>query len=86
MFVGVFEKLNEFADVVAALSGVAHGGVEAEGVVVSPPDSFAGDVARVDQVGDDPLGRPLGDADALGEVAEPCVWVAVEAEKDLGVV
>ncbi len=66
MFVGEFEKFNEFADVVAVLSGVAHRGVKVEGVAVSAPDSLAADVAGLDQVGDDPLGRSLGDANALG--------------------
>ena len=55
-------------------------------VVVSTAGPFALHVAGFDQVGDDALGGPLGDSDALGDVTESRVRVAVEAEKDLGVV
>ena len=81
-----FEEVDEFADVVAVLGGVAHCGLEVEAVVVSSSDSFAAEIAGFDQVGDDSLGGAFRDADALGEVAEACVWVAVQAEEDLRVV
>ena len=70
----------------AVLGGVAHGGVGFDLVVVSTAGPFAYDVARFDEVGDDALGGAFGDSDALGDVTESRVWVAVEAEKDLGVV
>jgi hypothetical protein len=65
---------------------MAHRHVNVDGVTVPSTDPFAGDVPRVDQVGDDPLGGALGDPDLLGKVTEACVWVAAEAEQDLCVV
>ena len=80
------EESKEFADVVALLGGVAHGDVGVDAIAVSAADSFAHDVAGFDQVGDDALGGSLGDSDALADITESRVRVAVEAEKDLGVV
>jgi hypothetical protein len=71
---------------VAVLGGVAHGDVRFDAVVVSAADSFAFDVAGFDEVGDDALGGSLGDSNAVGDVTGSRVWVAVEAEEDLGVV
>ena len=70
----------------AFLGGVAHGDVGSDAVAVSTADPFALYVAGFDQVGDDALGGSLCDSDALGDVTEPRVRVAGEAEKDLGVV
>jgi hypothetical protein len=80
------EESQEFADLVPLLSGVAHGGVNVDAVAVSAADSFAFDVAGFDQVGDDALGRSLGDSDPLGDVTESRVWIALDAKKNLGVV
>ncbi len=68
------------------LRGVAHGDVGFDAVVVSAADAFAFDVAKFHEVGDDALGGSFGDADALGDVTGARVGIAVEAEKDLGVV
>ena len=70
----------------AALGGVTHGDVGVDGVVVSTTGPLALHVAGFDQVGDDALGGSLGDSDALADITESRVRVAVEAEKDLGVV
>ena len=70
----------------AVLGGVTHGYVGSDAVAVSTADPFALDVAGFDQVGDDALGGSLGDSNALGDVTESRARVAVEAEKDLGVV
>ena len=70
----------------AVLGGVAHGDVGVDAVAVSTADPFALDVAGFDEVGDDALGGTLGDPNALGDVTEPRVRIADEAEKDLGVV
>jgi hypothetical protein len=80
------EELQEFADLVAVLGGVTHGDVSSDAVAVSTADPFALDVARFDQVGDDALGGSFGDSNALGDVTEPRVRVAVEAKKYLGVI
>jgi hypothetical protein len=80
------EEPKELADVVTLLGGVAHGDVGVDAVVVASPDAFAFDVAGFDQVGDDALCGALGDADHLGDVAEPDVGVALDAEQHLGVV
>ena len=74
------------ADLVAVLGGVTHCCVGSDAVVVSSADAFALDVAGFDQVGDDALGGSLGDPHPLGDVTESRVPVALEAEKDLGVV
>ena len=70
----------------AVLGGVTHGDVGVDAVVVSTAVPFALHVARFDQVGDDALGGSLGDSDALADITESRVRIAVEAEKDLGVV
>jgi hypothetical protein len=80
------EESQEFADLVALLSGVAHGGVGVDAVAVAAADSFALDVAGLDQVGDDALCRSLGDSDPVGDVTESRVRVALDAKKNLGVV
>ena len=70
----------------AVLGGVAHGDVGVDAVAVSAADPFALDVAGFDQVGDDSLGGSLGDSHPFGDVTGSRVRVALEAEKDLGVV
>ena len=80
------QEFQEFADLMAVLGGVTHGDVGVDAVVVSTSDAFAFDVAGFHQFGDDALGGPFGDSNRLGDVTEPCVGVAVEAEEDLGVV
>jgi len=44
------------------------------------------DVALLDEVGHDPLRGPLGDAHAVGDVADPDARVAVDAQERLRVV
>ena len=80
------EEVEELADVMPFLGGVAHGDVQVDRVVVASADSVADDVSGADEVGNDPLRGALGDADALGEVTEACVWVAAEAKQNLRVV
>ena len=80
------QEFQEFADLMAVLGGVAHRDVGVDAVVVATADPFALDVAGFHQLGDDALGGPFCDPDALGDVTEPGVRVSVDAEKDLGVV
>ena len=65
---------------------MSHGDAGVDPVVVAASDSFAGDVAGVDEVGDDALCGAFGDPDGLGEVAETRIGVAAQAEQDLRVV
>ncbi len=55
-------------------------------VVVSPADPLPRHVSRVDEFVDDPLRRPFGNTDQIGEVAQPHVLVALDAEQDVGMV
>src|SRR4051794_28146370 len=71
------QESQEFADLVAALGGVTHGDVGVDAVVVSTTGPFALHVAGFDQVGDDALGGSLGDSDALADITESRVRVAV---------
>jgi hypothetical protein len=61
--------LEQFADFVVELGGVAHVRFGVDGVVVSSAFARAGDEAVLDEVGDDALGGAFGDADCGGDVA-----------------
>jgi hypothetical protein len=65
---------------------MSHLGSAVDRVVVSAPATLADDEPCIDEVGEDPLGGTLGDADPLGDVAQPDVPVAGDAEEDLRVV
>jgi hypothetical protein len=71
---------------VSELGGVAHLDLAVDRVAVSAADAFAFDESRVDEVGEDSLGGAFGDPDVVGDVAEPDVGFAGDAEEDLGVV
>ena len=47
---------------------VAHRGVPIDRVAVPPAHALDHHKARLDEIGDDPLGRALGDAHHLGDV------------------
>ena len=57
-----------------------------DSILILPADFFPFDDAGRFQIGDDPLYGPLGDSDPLSDVTESRGRVAVDAEKDLGVV
>ena len=57
-----------------------------DGVSVAAADACRLHVAGFDQLGEDPLGRALGDPDALGHVAQPDVRILDEAQEHLGMV
>jgi hypothetical protein len=65
---------------------MSHLGTAVDRVVVPAPVALTDDEPSVDQVGDDPLGGALRDADPVRDVAEPDVRVSGDAEKDLRVV
>jgi len=57
-----------------------------EAVMVAPSASFDLDVASVDEVAQDRMGRALRDPDAFGDVANPHVGFPRDAEQDVHVV
>jgi len=57
-----------------------------DAVAVAASLAFPLDEPGLDQVGQDPLGRPDGDADRLRDVAQAHVRVARDAEQHLRVV
>ena len=57
-----------------------------DGVVVAAADAHALEEAGLDQIRDDPLCRPLGDADGLGDVSRSDVGVAGDGQEHLRVV
>jgi len=65
---------------------VAHRGVPIDRVAVPPAHALDHHKVRLDEIGDDPLGRALGDAHHLGDVSRPDIRVSRDAEKHLGVV
>src|SRR5689334_24001507 len=50
-------------------------------VAVAPPDALARDVARVDQAPDDAVRSSLGDAHAVGDVAQAHAWILGDTEQ-----
>ena len=82
----VGQQVEELADVEVRLGRVAHPQVAVDAVAVAAADSLALDVAGVREVGDDPLNRALGDADASGDVAQPDLGLAGDADQHLRMV
>ena len=70
----------------AQLLAVPHRVLSIDRVAISAADPGGPDVSRVDELGEDPLGGPLGDPDPAGDVPEPDVRVLGEAEQHLRVV
>lgn len=73
-------------DLLPFLGWVTHVCVGIHSILVSAPVALAVDVARLDEVGEDPLCRPFGDPDLLSDVAEPDIRGSGDAEENLGVV
>jgi hypothetical protein len=71
---------------VPELRGVAHLAVAVDDVTIPPAYALAFDEPGLDKVGHDPLSRSLGDSDLVGDVPEPGVWIASDAEQNLRVV
>jgi hypothetical protein len=74
------------ADLVPDLRRVSHRVLAVDGVLVAAPDAGRLHVARVDELGEDALGRTFGDPDAFGHVTQPDVGRVGKAEENLGVV
>jgi hypothetical protein len=80
------EEVEEVADLLVCLGGMSHRGVSMDGVAVAAADAHALEEAGLDQIRDDPLRRPLGDADGLGDVSRSAIGVARDGQQDLRVV
>jgi hypothetical protein len=80
------EEIEQFADFVAELGGVAHLDLAVDRVAVSTSNAFPVDEALLDEVGEYSLGGAFRDPDVGGDVAEPDVRVSGDAEQHLGVV
>jgi hypothetical protein len=65
---------------------MAHVGVGIDPILVSAPVALSVDVARLNEVGEDPLRGSFGDPDLLSDLAEPDVRSSGDAEEDLSVV
>ena len=70
----------------SAEDGVAEAAARVDHVVIPAPDLGAADVSIGDQVGEDPLGRPFGDADPVGDVTRARPGVVRDAEEHVRVV
>jgi hypothetical protein len=80
------QEIEQRTDVVTDLSWMPHLGSAVHHVLVATTDASPFDEARLDQLGDDPLDRPLGDAHVRGNLAEANARVTRDAEQHLRVV
>ena len=78
--------VEHLADLVLELRRMPHRDRAVHDVAVPAADPLPLDVAGLDEVGEDPLRRALGDPDGLGDVPEPHVRVAGDAEQHLRVI
>ena len=79
------QEVEQFTDFVVELGWMTHGDAAGELVLVPSSHTFTGDVAGLDEISDDPLRRPLGDADGRSYVAHSNTRVALDAEEHLRV-
>jgi hypothetical protein len=81
------EQFEEPPDVLPFLGGVAeHRRISIDHIAVATPVPLAFDEAGVDKVGEDPLGRSNRDPDGIGQITEPRIRVAGDAQEQLRVV
>jgi hypothetical protein len=80
------DRAQELADAMGLLQRMAKRAVRIDLVVIPPPPPSAPEVARLDQVGDDRLGGPFGDADLVGDVATAYGGIVGDAHHDVAVI
>jgi hypothetical protein len=83
---GQREQVEEVADLVTELRGMAHFDAAVDRVVVPTAVALAFDESRLDQVGKEALSRAFGDPDMVCDVAQSYGRIAGDAEEHLGVV
>ena len=71
---------------VVAFQRVTQRKLGVELIGVASPGAGPLQVARFDEVSNDPLGRTFGDADPVGKVAVTNAGIASDAEQHMGVV
>jgi hypothetical protein len=84
--VGESQQFEQFADLVLALSLVAHRNLSVDDVSVAAADLLGGEVSGFQEVADDALDGALGDSNHLRDLSYQYVRVAGDAEQHLGVV
>jgi hypothetical protein len=84
--VGGREGDDEIADRCGSLERMAHGPVEVQAIAIASALPLLGQIPRPHQVGQDAVGRTLGDAHAVSQVAHPQGWVYPKTDQDVGVV
>lgn len=77
------QHFEELTDLVLDLFGMPHGPSGVHDVAVSPSDSLALHVARIDEIVDDSLSRPFRDSDNARNVAKPCLGIALNRQENL---
>ncbi len=84
--VDVDEEPEDVADRAFPADGFRERQLRLDPIAVATPVLVLHDVARIDQVGDDPVGASLGDIDRCGEVPQPYPWIPGDADQDSGMV
>jgi hypothetical protein len=84
-FTPIEEEIEQLSDFVFVLQWVPHLDVGIDDVVIAPADARPRYVPSLDEVSDDSLGRPLRDPRQLGNVADPDLGIAGDAEEHLRV-
>ena len=80
------EQLEELADLALLGERMTKRQLRPHLVVVAPALALAHQVALVDQLGDDPVGGSLGDADGGRDVAQANAGVASDTDEHMGVI
>jgi len=83
---GRLKDVQQLVDLVVSLGDVPHPDFAVQPLVAATADPLAIDIARLDEIGDDPLSRSFSDRDRLGDIPEPHVWIASDAKEHLRVV
>lgn len=80
------KNVEQGADVLLSLRGMAHLEFRIDEVVVAAPHAFAGDVPLLNEIGDDSLRRPFGNPDDEGDVTDAHVTVVGDRDQHSRVV
>ena len=73
------QQPEQVADLAVLGKWVAQGELRVDLVAVAPALPLAQHVSLIDELGEDPVCRPLGDADGAGEVAKPDAGITSHA-------
>jgi hypothetical protein len=79
------KEIEQLSDFVRLLQWVPHLEVSPDDVLIASTDACALNVPRLHEVGDDSLCRPLRDPSQIGNIADPDLGIASDAEEYLRV-